>query len=84
MSLVRVEWTETVAYAAELEIDGYDLDSPDVQQVDRALDDLSDEALEEARVDRIDREVHEQDVVRDGELVAVVRAAPVHADQWED
>lgn len=82
MALVRIEWTETTAYEGSFEVDGYEVDHP--EKLVEFLEELGDDAVKEAFVGCIDREVHEAVVVRPGELVAVVRTAPAHEPDWED
>lgn len=85
MSLVRIEWTETIKHSAELEVDGFDPDRAADEQLEEAICQLEGEAFDGSRQGVVDRTVTEYEVVRDGELaVAVVRAAPAHEPDWED
>lgn len=86
MSLVRVHWTESVSYSADLEIDGFDPAAEDVDEVlDDAICQLEGKEWEDAFDSVDERSVTSTKVVREGELaVAVVRDAPAHEPDWED
>jgi hypothetical protein len=86
MSLVRVHWTESVSYSADLEIDGYDPDADDRDEVlDEAICELEGQEWKDAFDSVDERSVASATVVREGELaVAVVRDAPAHEPDWED
>jgi hypothetical protein len=86
MALVRVEWTEECSYSADIEVDGYDPDADDRDEVlEAAICDLDGDEFR-AAFDSVDeRSVTRATVVREGELTgAVVRDAPAHEPDWED
>lgn len=74
MALVKVQWSETREYEAEIEIDGFDpLEHPEDQLAD-AVGELSSEAHDDAELDGAVVKFEHHEIVRAGEAPVEVVA----------
>lgn len=64
MSLVKVSWTETKSYEAEIEVPNFDLDNGTPDDLLNAIYDLSEDALNDAHLDGDDVEISGHSIVR--------------------
>lgn len=67
MALVKVSWTQTQEYEAEIEIDGFDIDTVTPQELRDAIGQLSSEQFEDAESGTSDVDITGHEVVREGD-----------------
>lgn len=67
MSLVRVRWSETREYEAEVEVPGFDFENGEPGDLRDAVLDLGDKELELAKFDDVDVDIHAHEIIRVGE-----------------
>ncbi|QOP66210.1 hypothetical protein SEA_DANIELLEIGNACE_70 [Arthrobacter phage DanielleIgnace] len=80
MALVRIEWTETRQYAAEVEIHGYEGTDDEVKE---AIGDLSSENHDDAQLDGTEITIDSVITERAGdEPIKVTVAAKQHEDMF--
>jgi hypothetical protein len=88
VALIKVTWSETSEYEAEIEVDGYDPDEdPNDEEsgIMQQILEMSSEQIDKAFIGCSEREVSEREVLRAGdEPIAVAVAAPKHEEMWTE
>lgn len=67
MTLVKVQWSETRHFEAEIEIDGFEINDATPDTLTEAIGDLSSEAHDDAEFDGSEIDIEGHEVVRDGD-----------------
>lgn len=79
--MVKVQWSETRHFEAEIEIDGFEVNEATPDTLTEAIGELSSEAHDDAEFDGSEIEIEGHEVVREGDAPIAV---PAPRKQYED